>query len=190
MLPITFIGNSKSRVVSVWQLFKDALMLLTWMLFSSDNSKWRRAPEADLECGNWSRKKRNGPVLRIPFGYIFRQIFLFTNGNCGATPTHSTAVPLQYINQSSKPESGVANSFVDLSAVKARHRVESISRGQKYVSPPSPPTTKSKAQMTGDQLSNYIYPPEPLGENFRKWILVMATLFPNRATYLRNLNMD
>lgn len=35
--------------------------------------------------------------------------------------------------------------------------------------------------MTGDQLSNYFYPPEPRGEDFRKWVLVMETLYPKRS---------
>ncbi|KAF5313880.1 hypothetical protein D9619_013024 [Psilocybe cf. subviscida] len=86
--------------------------------------------------------------------------------------------------------SELSERFIDLGSLKANYRLSSLSKGQKYTSavPLNKPRYKSKSRaksMSGNQLSVFRYPPEPRGEDFRKWILVMETLFPNRAAYSR-----
>ncbi|KAF8152363.1 hypothetical protein B0H34DRAFT_114199 [Crassisporium funariophilum] len=157
-------ANVKSSFVSIWEFFKGMCKRL------HSSARRFRGKAVDLERGQFSCGQEVLQELPPSLTCTLRQPFYGSRYPCFN--------PLS-LRDSYEP----TGPFVDITRIKNRHRSRLRASGQLYVSPTSG-FIKVRRHLTGDQLSNVMDPPEARGDDFRKWLLVMETLFPNRATYL------
>ncbi|KAF9476314.1 hypothetical protein BDN70DRAFT_923394 [Pholiota conissans] len=173
-------GNIQRGLYACSWLLKDALVFLNWVV---DLVLYESTSGVDLESG--STKGIGHPVIWYSPVCAFRQLVPFDFLFALTSPRIDKRTP-KLSERTRVCSFGDSEGFMDLDAIRFRHRLKLMSRGQKNVAKLLTPLSRFRARrkMTGNELGGHFYPPEPRGEDFRKWILVMETLFPNRSTYL------